>query len=217
MTKKIINNFSQLHSFLKFYPLNTYYKFQILTRKKDGEQKGRLIKSYLIDSFGQIETLQVEMIKLCQAFNARLYVSLDRGNTIKALFNIKQYIDTQLQDCLFSKEKCLHANIINRAVESSTDQHTSKNYKLWLVDVDTKDGQILYKLKETLPFGYYLAALETKNGYHLIYERKFDMGAYFQKDFNWEINGKRLVEYKENANTLVYMEYEDEQETTKNK
>ena len=215
MTKKIINNFSQLHSFLKFYPLNTYYKFQILTRKKDGEQKGRLIKSYLIDNFGQIETLQAEMIKLCQAFNARLYVSLDRGNTIKVLFNIKQYIDTQLQDCLFSKEKCLNASIINRAVESSTDQHTSKNYKLWLVDVDTKDGQILYKLKETLPFGYYLATLETKNGYHLIYERKFDMGEYFQKDFNWEINGKKLVEYKANANTLVYMEYDDEESIDK--
>lgn len=215
MTKKIINNFSQLHSFLKFYPLNTYYKFQILTRKKDGEQKGRLIKSYLIDSFGQIETLQVEMIKLCQAFNARLYVSLDRGNTIKALFNIKQYIDTQLQDCLFSKEKCLNASIINRAIESSTDQQTSKNYKLWLVDVDTKDGQILYKLKETLPFGYYLATLETKNGYHLIYERKFDMGAYFPKEFNWEVNGKKLVEYKANANTLVYMEYDDEESIDK--
>lgn len=215
MTKKIINNFSQLHSFLKFYPLNTYYKFQILTRKKDGEQKGRLIKSYLIDSFGQIEKLQAEMIKLCQAFNARLYVSLDRGNTIKALFNIKQYIDTQLQDCLFSKEKCLHASIINRAVESSTDQQTSKNYKLWLVDVDTKDGQILYKLKETLPFGYYLATLETKNGYHLIYERKFDMGAYFPKEFNWEVNGKKLVEYKANANTLVYMEYDDEESIDK--
>ena len=212
MAKKIINNFSQLHEFLKFPP-NTYYKFQVLVRKKDGEEitkQSRLIKSYLIDSFGKIETLQAEMIKLCQTFNARLYVSLDRGNTIKALFNVKQYIDTQLQDCLFSKEKSLHASIINRAIESSTDQQTSKNYKLWLVDVDTKDGQILYKLKETLPFGYYLATLETKNGYHLIYERKFDMGEYFQKDFNWEVMGKRLVEYKTNANTLVYMEYDDE-------
>ena len=154
------------------------------------------------------------MIKLCQIFNARLYVSLDRGNIIKALFNIKQYIDTQLQDCLFSKEKHLSVSVINRAIESSTDQQASKNYKLWLVDMDTKDEQILYKIKNTLPFSFYLATLETKNGYHLIYERKFDMGAYFQKDFNWENRGKRLVEYKENANTLVYMEYEDEQENS---
>lgn len=219
MTKKIINNFDKLWEFLKFPP-NTYYKFQVIKRKKDGEdvkKSSKLIKSYLVDNLGKIETLQPEMIKLCQIFNARLYVSLDRGNIIKALFNIKQYIDTQLQDCLFSKEKELSASVINRAIESSTDQQTSKNYKLWLVDIDTKDGQILYKIKDTLPFSFYLATLETKNGYHLIYERKFDMGAYFQKDFNWEINGKKLVEYKENANTLVYMEYEDEQETTKNK
>lgn len=217
MTKKIINNFDKLWEFLKFPP-NTYYKFQVIKRKKDGEdvkKSSKLIKSYLVDNLGKIETLQPEMIKLCQAFNARLYVSLDRGNTIKALFNIKQYIDTQLLDYLFSKEKCLNASIINRAVESSTDQQTSKNYKLWLVDVDTKDGQILYKLKETLPFGYYLATLETKNGYHLIYERKFDMGAYFPKEFNWEINGKKLVEYKANANTLVYMEYDDEESIDK--
>lgn len=217
MTKKIINNFDKLHEILKFEP-NTYYKFQIIKRNKDGEdvkKSSKSIKSYLVDNLGKIETLQPEMIKLCQIFNARLYMSLDRGNIIKALFNIKQYIDTQLQDCLFSKEKQLSASVINRAIESSMDQQTSKNYKLWLVDMDTKDGQILYKIKDTLPVSFYLATLETKNGYHLIYERKFDMGAYFQKDFNWEINGKRLVEYKTNANTLVYMEYDYEESIDK--
>ena len=218
MTKKIINNFDKLQNILQFTD-NSYYKFSVLLRNKDNTEiknaKQHVIKSWLCSSFEQIDKFKQEMINICRFFNGRLYVSLDRGNTIKALFNIKQYIDTQLQDCLFSKEKCLHASIINKAVESSTDQQTSKNYKLWLVDVDTKDGQILYKLKETLPFGYYLATLETKNGYHLIYERKFDMGKYFQKDFNWEVNGKKLVEYKANAKTLVYMEYDDEESVDK--
>lgn len=221
MTKKIINNFDKLKNILQFVD-NSYYKFSVLLRNKDNAEiknaKQHVIKSWLCSSFEQIDNLKKEMVNICRAFNGRLYVNLDRGQTIKTLLEIKKYIDLQIEQYIFSQDKIINPKIIYRAFESNTDIDKSKDNRKWLVDIDTKDLLVFSKIKEKLPKQFFEDVFETKSGYHLIYKRKFNMSEYLKHidTFDEELQ-KYIVESKSNAKTLVYMEYEDEQETTKNK
>ena len=207
----VLDNFDKLQNILQFTD-NSYYKFSVLLRNKDNTEiknaKQHVIKSWLCSSFEQINTLKNEMINICRAFNGRLYVNLDRGSTIKTLLEIKKYIDTQIEQYIFSENKIINPKIIYRAFESNTDIDKSKDDKKWLIDIDKKDLLLFTKVKEALPEQYFEEIFETKNGYHLIYKRKFNVSEYLKSDITFDEKTKKyVVEYKSNAKTLVYMEY----------
>ena len=207
----VLDNFDKLQNILQFTD-NSYYKFSVLLRNKDNAEiknaKQHVIKSWLCSSFEQINTLKNEMINICKAFNGRLYVNLDRGSTIKTLLEIKKYIDTQIEQYIFSENKIINPKIIYRAFESNTDIDKSKDNKKWLIDIDKKDLLLFTKVKEALPEQYFEEIFETKNGYHLIYKRKFNVSEYLKSDITFDEKTKKyVVEYKSNAKTLVYMEY----------
>lgn len=207
----VLDNFDKLQNILQFAD-NSYYKFSVLLRNKDNAEiknaKQYVIKSWLCSSFEQINTLKNEMINICRAFNGRLYVNLDRGSTIKTLLEIKKYIDTQIEQYIFSENKIINPKIIYRAFESNTDIDKSKDNKKWLIDIDKKDLLLFTKVKEVLPEQYFEEIFETKNGYHLIYKRKFNVSEYLKSDITFDEKTKKyVVEYKSNAKTLVYMEY----------
>lgn len=207
----VLDNFDKLQNILQFTD-NSYYKFSVLLRNKDNTEiknaKQHVIKSWLCSSFEQINTLKNEMINICRAFNGRLYVNLDRGSTIKTLLEIKKYIDTQIEQYIFSENKTINPKIIYRAFESNTDIDKSKDNKKWLIDIDKKDLLLFTKVKEVLPEQYFEEIFETKNGYHLIYKRKFNVSEYLKSDITFDEKTKKyVVEYKSNAKTLVYMEY----------
>lgn len=207
----VLDNFDKLQNILQFTD-NSYYKFSVLLRNKDNAEiknaKQHVIKSWLCSSFEQINTFKNEMINTCRAFNGRLYVNLDRGSTIKTLLEIKKYIDTQIEQYIFSENKIINPKIIYRAFESNTDIDKSKDNKKWLIDIDKKDLLLFTKVKEVLPEQYFEEIFETKNGYHLIYKRKFNVSEYLKSDITFDEKTKKyIVEYKSNAKTLVYMEY----------
>lgn len=207
----VLDNFDKLQNILQFTD-NSYYKFSVLLRNKDNAEiknaKQHVIKSWLCSSFEQINTFKNEMINTCRAFNGRLYVNLDRGSTIKTLLEIKKYIDTQIEQYIFSQNKIINPKIIYRAFESNTDIDKSKDNKKWLIDIDKKDLLLFTKVKEVLPEQYFEEIFETKNGYHLIYKRKFNVSEYLKSDITFDEKTKKyIVEYKSNAKTLVYMEY----------
>lgn len=207
----VLDNFDKLQNILQFTD-NSYYKFSVLLRNKDNVEiknaKQHVIKSWLCSSFEQINTFKNEMINTCRAFNGRLYVNLDRGSTIKTLLEIKKYIDTQIEQYIFSEDKIINPKIIYRAFESNTDIDKSKDNRKWLIDIDKKDLLLFTKVKEVLPEQYFEEIFETKNGYHLIYKRKFNVSEYLKSDITFDEKTKKyIVEYKSNAKTLVYMEY----------
>lgn len=207
----VLDNFDKLQNILQFTD-NSYYKFSVLLRNKDNAEiknaKQHVIKSWLCSSFEQINTFKNEMINTCRAFNGRLYVNLDRGSTIKTLLEIKKYIDTQIEQYIFSEDKIINPKIIYRAFESNTDIDKTKDNRKWLIDIDKKDLLLFTKVKEVLPEQYFEEIFETKNGYHLIYKRKFNVSEYLKSDITFDEKTKKyIVEYKSNAKTLVYMEY----------
>lgn len=207
----VLDNFDKLQNILQFAD-NSYYKFSVLLRNKDNAEiknaKQHVIKSWLCSSFEQINTFKNEMINTCRAFNGRLYVNLDRGSTIKTLLEIKKYIDTQIEQYIFSENKIINPKIIYRAFESNTDIDKAKDNRKWLIDIDKKDLLLFTKVKEVLPEQYFEEIFETKNGYHLIYKRKFNVSEYLKSDITFDEKTKKyIVEYKSNAKTLVYMEY----------
>lgn len=211
INKIILDNFNKLQNILQFTD-NSYYKFSVLLRNKDNAEiknaKQHIIKSWLCSSFEQINTFKNEMINTCRAFNGRLYVNLDRGSTIKTLLEIKKYVDTQIEQYIFSEDKIINPRIIYRAFESNTDIDKSKDNRKWLIDIDKKDLLLFAKVKEKLPKQYFEEVFETKNGYHLIYKRKFNISEYLKSDITFDEETKKyIIEYKSNAKTLVYMEY----------
>lgn len=210
--KTILDNFDKLQSILQFTD-NSYYKFSVLLRNKDNAEiknaKQHVIKSWLCSSFDQINTFKNEMINTCRAFNGRLYVNLDRGSTIKTLLEMKKYIDLQIEQYIFSQNKIINPKIIYRAFESNTDIDKSKDNRKWLIDIDKKDLLLFTKIREKLPEQYFEEVFETKNGYHLIYKRKFNVSEYLKSDITFDEETRQyIVEYKSNAKTLVYMEYQ---------
>lgn len=207
----VLDNFDKLQNILQFTD-NSYYKFSVLLRNKDNAEiknaKQHVIKSWLCSSFEQINTFKNEMINTCRAFNGRLYVNLDRGSTIKTLLEIRKYVDLQIEQYIFSQDKIINPKIIYRAFESNTDIDKSKDNRKWLIDIDKKDLLLFTKVKEALPEQYFEEIFETKNGYHLIYKRKFNVSEYLKSDITFDEKTKKyVVEYKSNAKTLVYMEY----------
>jgi len=96
----MINNFEQLKTFIEFYP-NTYYKFVALIRKKDNtgilntNERGEIfVRQWFIDSQESLEKYKPDMIALCNATGARLYVTTDRKSVKKTIFKMfEQLLD----------------------------------------------------------------------------------------------------------------------------
>lgn len=168
----MINNFEQIKSLLKFENEYEFYFLQILQRKKEHPELGknnRLIKAYYIYSIEKLEKYQDEIIKLCEIFNARAYIHLNRRNSKVVGFEMMEMLATNL--------KCDQVNFLDKLYNSICGHHHSDKDKTWIIDIDTVDltelGIPLHYIENDLnniePEGNkIIAKIPTKNGIHLI-------------------------------------------------
>lgn len=223
ITKEIIYNLDKLDKLLQFEP-NTYYKFVVLLRSKDGEtilksydKKEIIVKQWLIDSKEKLDETLYDMIKFAKLFNGRLYMTVDRKDVDKTLFTMQDKINSYLKQLYFGDRTELSCKQLNKILASSTSmsESSSRDCKRWLFDVDTKNKEVLYFIEKACG-EHYITTLETKNGYHVIAKRKFDgnfiLGRQY-RDYAIEHNleniffnelNRPVVECKENALCLLY-------------
>lgn len=184
----MIDNFDKIKELLKFDNNDQFYFLQILQRKKDHKDtqkvngtnnNSRLVKAYYIDSLEYYNFIKPEVIQLCDLFNARAGINLNRRSYEKmALQHLKKVTD-QIINKSFSKA-C-------KAYNSVVGAYNNDSNKTWILDIDDEQisplmlKHIEYHCqpkmevdfdKVGIPVSYknkkIITSLASKNGWHLI-------------------------------------------------
>jgi hypothetical protein len=184
----MIDVFEQIKPLLIFENKDDFYYLQILQRKKENKELGsnsRVIKNYYINNLEYIEKRYDEIKRLCDMFNARAMLRLNKRSYSKVAFKTIQNVANSMSNGEFEFIKKSY----DRACGNG---HNDKNKK-WILDID---GDILeYDINEMLsiineaqPYGEKLIVrLPTKNGIHLIV-RPFNVTEFSKKYPNIDIH-----------------------------
>jgi hypothetical protein len=180
----MIDNLELIKPLLNFEDEGDFYMLYVLKRKKDqpeGErdnhQSVRTIKTYCVDSIEYLEKRYDEVKRLCEVFNARAYIHVQKQN----------HKDVSLDMMMALAERIKNGQHIQKGLFDSVVGQIKTKEKRWVVDIDTKDNKevlnVKFKIDSCQPFGKdkIIAEIPTKNGFHLITDR-FDV-LNFQKYF----------------------------------
>ena len=188
--EKSIDNFELIKPLLEFDTGNEdgYYTIFILKRRKDNpEMKDNLkiIKEYYISSIEYLENKKEEIIKLCEIFNARAVINLNK----------KSYRDTAyvLLEKLAQALSSENYHSIKKIYRKSSGNAKIVGQKRWILDIDEKLPE--ERIKQFCTFIHRLrpegqkeiALLPSKNGWHLI-TTPFDLKTFNEQEvFNFEV------------------------------
>ena len=183
-----------------------FYMLQIMRRTKDqkgyeGKHKQSVIKSYYISSPEYLDEKRDEIIGLCEMFNARAYINLNK----------KSYKQVSLKALEILAGKIAHEDYTIKTLFESACGQTGAcdSLKTWLVDFDSKDLDKLERLKNIIdsvePNGVdkIIETVPTRHGYHLI-TRPFN-----KVEFN-ELYNENLDIHNNNP-TVLYMNLKDDE------
>lgn len=165
-----IDNFFNVASFMSFENENDFYHIQIISRKKDNGVKDFGIKEYCVRSVETFYKIEDEVKQLCEMFNARAYVYVNRRNYKNiALKMIKELSDIV---CDENYKKC------KQAFKSCCGKYSSAGgSKIWIIDVDVADPTRLetigYLVRGMITSDVnacerYIDKIRTVNGWHFL-------------------------------------------------
>lgn len=166
----MINNLEQIKELLNFSEKGDFYMLYVFKRKKDqpeneksNSQSVRTIKTYCIDSIEYLEKRYDEIKGLCEYFQARAYIHVQKQNHNDVSLNMIVTLAERIRDGV-SDQKYLFDTVVGKIKTLE---------KRWIVDIDTKDKEftdkLIYDLYFIQPMGNKIEAmLPTKNGFHLI-------------------------------------------------
>lgn len=182
----LVDNFDKVKNVVQWKPEQTYYKFVALIRAKDykdGERPVLLdkekqecyVRQWLVDSEEYFDRVKEDMKTVVEMFRCRLYMTLDRKSTMKTLIAARDVVNCQLDSYLGVKEPQVSVKMFNKLVPSVTQlaESSDRDGRRWMFDVDTKDVNVLNVVKKLCGIDY-LESFETKNGYHVVADKKFD-------------------------------------------
>lgn len=192
-----INNFYQLENLLEFKE-GSYYKFIALIRAKDNsgvidtKERGEIfVRQWFVDSNQSLLKYKEDMINLCKATGARLYVTTDRKSVKKTVFKMLEQLHDIIKQFVFGSYTNVSLRKLSKFSSSASSlAECSDGNKYWLIDIDkngmteelteqqveqiVEDFKYIFSDKKVLKF-------KTLNGYHLLIKRNFDYRAEFAK------------------------------------
>lgn len=128
----IIDNFDTIKTLLNFE--NDYFYFiQIIQRKKEIPNLGsnnRIVRSYMISSVEKFDKIKDEVIQLCEMFNARAYIHLNR----RRWSNISIECLKHNADLIASGQHEAIKSSLETIVGRNNGEHSTT--KTWIVDID---------------------------------------------------------------------------------
>jgi hypothetical protein len=201
-----IDNFKLIEDCINLHPLESsdeFYFVQIIRRKKDGNEnvsnnkKDNLISHFLIDISKNLSYYEEKIKLMCETFNARAYINVNKRSYIKAS---KLTLTKSISDFTEGNYKAISRNFLHAC--GSSESIINKN--IWILDVDNRFDsyenylEILESLlKDNFQF---IKIIPTVNGYHILtppfYKMKFWGLCYTNKIVQPEI--------KVNSSTLLY-------------
>lgn len=177
-----------------------FYMLQIMRRTKDqkgyeGKHRQSIVKTYFVSSPEYLDDKRDEIIGLCEMFNARAYINLNK----------KSYKQVSLKALEILATKIAHEDYnIKSLFETAAGQTGAcDGLKTWIVDFDSKDIEELEKVKmiinsvEPLGVDKIVETIPTRHGYHLI-TRPFNKKAFYEM-YNESIS------IHDNNPTLLFM------------
>lgn len=208
----LVDNTSKLKKVMVFNPQKSYYKFVALIRAKDyrdGAEKPVLtniekqevfVRQWLVDSEEALDKCLPDMLAITELFKCRLYMTTDRKSTVKTMMYARNKLNECLDHFVMSPNASVSVRMLNKLVPSASQvSEASDGEKRWMFDVDTKDENVLKEVQEKVCGEYYLETFETKNGYHVLADKKFNANTSLDE------NLAKCVEVKSNALVLVAM------------
>lgn len=180
----MIDNLELIKPLLNFEGEGDFYMLYVFKRKKDqpeGErdnhQSVRTIKTYCVESIEYLEKRYDEIKGLCEMFNARAYIHIQKQN----------HKDVSLEMMMSLAERIKNGQHKQKHLFDSVVGQLKTREKRWVVDIDNKDIHTANAVKFAInkfcsPEGDKVEEIvPTKNGYHLITDR-FDV-LEFKKHF----------------------------------
>lgn len=201
-----VDNFDLIKKHIHSSDSNEFYMLQIMRRTKDqkgydGKHKQSIIKSYFISSVEYLDSKRDEIVGLCEMFNARAYINLNK----------KSYKQVSLKALEILAGKIAHEEYDIRSLFESACGQTGAcdGFKTWIVDFDSKDLGELDRIKNIIdsidPKGVskIVETVPTRHGYHLITRP-------FNKKVFYEMYNKNL-DIHDNNPTCLYINLKDDE------
>ena len=201
-----VDNFDLIKKHIHSSDNGEFYMLQIMRRTKDqkgyeGKHKRSIIKSYFISSVEYLDSKRDEIVGLCEIFNARAYINLNK----------KSYKQVSLKALEILAGKIAHEEYDIRSLFESACGQTGAcdGQKTWIVDFDSKDLDELDRIKTIIdsiePKGVskIVDTIPTRHGYHLI-TRPFNKKAFYEM-YN------ESVDIHDNNPTLVFVNLKDDE------
>jgi hypothetical protein len=160
--------FELIKDLLVFETNDDFYFLQILQRKKENPNLGsnsKVIKNYYITSTEHLIEKYDEIKSLCNMFNARASLRLNKRSFEKVAFKSLENFANVMQ----TKE---YKHIMN-CYDKACGLLNNEKQKKWIVDIDRNElvwlEQIINSVQESEPNGNkIIIQLPTKSGIHLI-------------------------------------------------
>jgi len=169
------DNINIIKPLLNFEDEDKFYFLQIIQRKKDHikgsivgtNNNSRLIKPYYISSEEYLDSVYPEIKLLCEVFNARAGIDLNRRSFKAVGFEVLAKVARQLRN-----EDYFHVRKSYDTVCGSTVTETDKR---WILDYDEDDlpykeyKELTSRLNSIRPEGEkVIETIPSKNGLHII-------------------------------------------------
>ena len=206
----IVNNFEKIKNILNFDGKSVYLVWLVM-RNKDGNtqakgnNRNRTIKSYYFLTKEQLEMRQEEIIKLCDLFNCRAYIGINKKPMNKVLFQLQNTLTDYMQQYFGGNEFIPN---IHALVDSSVMKCGTEGRRMWIVDIDTKDRnqieaivRIINSCRSSFDCNV-INELQTAHGVHLI-THPFEIPQY-EKLINENTEIREFPEIKKECLTLLY-------------
>lgn len=185
----MIDVFYQIKHLLVFESEDDFYYLQILQRKKENPQLGsnsRVIKNYYINSVEYLENRYEEIKTLCDTFNARASLRLNKRSYRKVAFKAMQNMANSMSNGEYQ--------FIKASYDRACGLGHNASDKTWILDFDELCSQEkVFEIKSALdnvqPEGEKIVCvLPTKNGFHVIC-KPFNTEQFARiTDFNFDIH-----------------------------
>lgn len=212
----LVDNTSKLKKVMVFNPQKSYYKFVALIRAKDyrdGTEKPVLtntekqevfVRQWLVDSEESLDKCLPDMLAITEMFKCRLYMTTDRKSTVKTMMYARNKLTECLDHFVMSQNATISVRMLNKLIPSASQVvESSDNEKRWMFDVDTKNKYVLKFVQEKVCGEHYLETFETKNGYHVLANKKFNANGKYAEDFDNYLDALKMEFPNVSFNTLL--------------
>lgn len=134
----IVDNFDELANNLHYLNFDNdkkdmFYMIQIMTRTKDTGEKPHIYRTMFVDNKDYLLSHKDIIIKLCEMFNARAYISVNPSSyktcSIKMLKELADIIENGENNGSYKKILSLPETVAGKYT-------CGKDRKLWVVDLD---------------------------------------------------------------------------------